>query len=377
MTASDDTAAERFRHVIGHFATGVTVLTALHEGRRFGTTASAITSLSLDPPMLVACMNLQSATGQAISEAGAFAVNVLGEEQDALAMHFARKGPDKFDGLQFATGVRGQPLLEGALAHLQCRVVDQAYGGTHVVYIAEIEDAEAREGAPLAYYRGRFGRLELAGQADAYARVHERVADRSLPIGRLLSVDAIAEELKLDVVAVAAALLRLSGEGLVHRDSTGAFAVNPVTPEIIEQAFRARAAVQLGAAVLTVGRLSPDELVQLRQLAQDAVPRTGPDGSVDLTAFFTTNAAFHGYAVQLAGSEPLAEAYRRFTVPGLMTRAVGHTIPLPAAVAATHEEIVGAYERGDLDGVCRAIVADAELAIEFQLRRLERAGGRA
>ena len=84
-------APDLFREVIGHFATGVTVITALHEDRRYGTTASAVSSVSLEPPMLLICMNEQSSTGQAVATSGRFAVNILSESQTDAAARFGRK----------------------------------------------------------------------------------------------------------------------------------------------------------------------------------------------------------------------------------------------------------------------------------------------
>jgi flavin reductase (DIM6/NTAB) family NADH-FMN oxidoreductase RutF len=156
---------EAFRHVIGHFASGVTVITTGDGGVPLGTTASALSSLSLEPPTLLVCMNTASATGRAIGASGAFAVNILSEDQAEVALTFARKGEDKFQSVLWSRSEAGMPLLDGALATLECRVVDQASGGTHVVFIARVERAVAHPGAPLAYFRGRFARL--APVADA------------------------------------------------------------------------------------------------------------------------------------------------------------------------------------------------------------------
>ena len=152
-------ADERFREVIGHFASGVTVITALDGSRPRGTTASAVCSLSLEPPMLLVCLNRASATGAAIDLSGHFTVNILSEEQADVAARFARPG-GHFDGLAIATGTHGEPLLAEALATIECRVVERAVGGTHTIFIAEADRAEARRAAaPLAYFRGEFGRL--------------------------------------------------------------------------------------------------------------------------------------------------------------------------------------------------------------------------
>lgn len=160
----NDTRLERltpqeFRDVIGHFASGVTVITTALDGVPHGTTASAVASLSLEPPMLLICMSRSSATGQAVLRSGAFAVNILGEGDDELARRFAGKGDDKFAGVAVERGEHGQPLLVDALAQLVCRVTQQVEAATHIVFFGEVHEATARPGEPLAYYRGKFGRL--------------------------------------------------------------------------------------------------------------------------------------------------------------------------------------------------------------------------
>jgi flavin reductase (DIM6/NTAB) family NADH-FMN oxidoreductase RutF len=154
-------SSEEFREVISHFASGVTVITAHHDERAFGTTASAVTSLSLDPPMLLVCMNKRSETGRAVADSKHFGVNILGVDQVELAERFARKGGDKFEGVRVKAGKWGEPLFEDALATLECRVAEETTGGTHYVFLAEVESGTARGGTPLAYFRGEFGRLEL------------------------------------------------------------------------------------------------------------------------------------------------------------------------------------------------------------------------
>src|SRR4051794_2750686 len=154
-------SSDEFREVISHFASGVTVITALTDGRPYGTTASAVSSLSLEPPMLLICMNKQSETGRAVAQSKHFGVNILGANQADLAERFAKKGGDKFAGVAVTPGKWGEPLFEEALATLECRVAEETTGGTHYVFLAEVEGGAARGGAPLAYFRGEFGRLEL------------------------------------------------------------------------------------------------------------------------------------------------------------------------------------------------------------------------
>jgi flavin reductase (DIM6/NTAB) family NADH-FMN oxidoreductase RutF len=174
---------DEFREVISHFASGVTVITALHDGRVYGTTASAVTSLSLEPPMLLVCMNKQSETGRAVAQSRRFGVNILGADQVDLAERFAQKGGDKFDGVPVTPGKWDEPLFDEALATLECRLAEETTGGTHYVFLAEVESGAARGGAPLAYFKGKFGRLELTRD-----QLEQRAAD---PLGdELRAADA-------------------------------------------------------------------------------------------------------------------------------------------------------------------------------------------
>jgi flavin reductase (DIM6/NTAB) family NADH-FMN oxidoreductase RutF len=146
-----------FRDVIGHFATGVTIITTREGGTDFGVTVSAVTSLSLEPPMLLVCLNRSSRTGQAVARTRGFAVNILGVHQIELAQLFATPRDDKFAGLEMRYGDLGHPLLPDAIAHVECEVVEEATGGTHTVFLAEVRRAERFDGVPLLYYRGQLG----------------------------------------------------------------------------------------------------------------------------------------------------------------------------------------------------------------------------
>ena len=218
--------SNEFRDIIGRFASGVTVITVEHEDQRYGTTASAVCSLSLEPPMLLVCLNKSSSTGQAIAAARHFAVNILGEGQADAAMRFAGKG-DKFAGQRIVRGVAGQPLLGDALANLECRVAEEVTGGTHTVFLGEVEHATGGHGAPLAYFRGQFGRLELKQDEDAHHDIRARVLSRELPAGEPLSLDAVAELVGVPRGSAYHALTKLSGEGLVTRTADGQFVVTP------------------------------------------------------------------------------------------------------------------------------------------------------
>jgi flavin reductase (DIM6/NTAB) family NADH-FMN oxidoreductase RutF len=162
---------EQFRDTIGRFASGVTIITAHHDGVDYGVTANAITSVSLEPAMLLVCLNRKSRTQGAVSRSKAFSVNILEESQGDLAVRFATSGSGKFDGVALHYGELGSPLLEGALAHLECWVMQEVSAGTHEVYLGGVHRAEQFEGEPLAYFRGRFGKLELDQDVPADADI--------------------------------------------------------------------------------------------------------------------------------------------------------------------------------------------------------------
>jgi flavin reductase (DIM6/NTAB) family NADH-FMN oxidoreductase RutF len=151
-----------FRRVMGHFAAGVAVLTTLRDdGHPAGLTASAVCSVSLQPTLLLACVDRASESHRFVEGSGVFAVNVLEEgEGETLARRFGSStGEDKFLGTAFHAERTGAPVLDAALAWLDCRVRNAYDGGDHTIFVGEVEAAETREGTPLVYYRGGYGRF--------------------------------------------------------------------------------------------------------------------------------------------------------------------------------------------------------------------------
>jgi flavin reductase (DIM6/NTAB) family NADH-FMN oxidoreductase RutF len=151
---------DEFRHVLSHFASGVTVVTTWDaDGRPTGFTASAFTSVSLAPPLVLICVDQQAQCHAALKAYGRFAVNILAADHEILSRHFASVRPDKFERIAFQKGVQGLPLLPAALAHLECRTAHVYPGGDHTIFVGEVEAAAVGEGDPLLYYRGRYNRL--------------------------------------------------------------------------------------------------------------------------------------------------------------------------------------------------------------------------
>lgn len=152
-----------FRRTLGCFATGVTVITVLDAGGKpRGLTANAFTSLSLDPAQILVCIDHRADTFPVISKAKAFAVNVLAEEQREVSQRFAGKGENKFDGIPYHVGENGAPLLEGALAVIECQVEQKHESGDHTVFIGAVERVEHGPGKPLLFFRGNYASLPEA-----------------------------------------------------------------------------------------------------------------------------------------------------------------------------------------------------------------------
>ena len=148
------------RRVMGHFATGVTVITSIRSsGEMHGLTANAFTSVSLIPPLLLVCIDKKAESYPCFDESKVFTVNVLAADQEALSRRFAVTGGDKFDGVSYKVGANGAPILDGALAFLECKVTQKIDGGDHTIYIGEIEQAETKEGKPLLFFRGGYREL--------------------------------------------------------------------------------------------------------------------------------------------------------------------------------------------------------------------------
>ncbi len=152
--------AADFRNVLGHFASGVTVVTTSDgDARPAGFTASAFTSVSLDPPLILICVDHKSQTYPALLERGRFAVNILGAEQSDLSRRFASTRLDKFDAVRYRVSPLGLPLLEDALAYLECTTVNTHVEGDHTIFVGLVECAAVGAGEPLLYFRGQYNRL--------------------------------------------------------------------------------------------------------------------------------------------------------------------------------------------------------------------------
>jgi 4-nitrophenol 2-monooxygenase / 4-nitrocatechol 4-monooxygenase, reductase component len=361
--------AASFRHVIGHFASGVAVITTRHDGRAHGMTASAVCSLSLEPPMLLACASRRSPTQAAILATGSFAVNILRERQHAIATRFAGPHEDKFEGIAQHAGRLGTPLLSDALARIECDVVDTLVGGTHRVFLGAVRHAEVDDGSPLAYYRGRFGRLDLAADEDALMRLRRIVLSREHPLAEPLRTDVLSTALGVDAASVHYGLTRLVAEGLVERTPEGYRQV-ALDASASDEALEAKLAIDLAAARLALARAGDAELAGLTELAESIPPAERGEAHVNAVE------AFHERMIALAGNTALLRAYRQVSLADISRRVLATDAAALDRLTVDHLAIARALARRDARAVEVLVNEHSERARGLHRETIARAGGR-
>ena len=150
--------SDQFRDVMGRFATGVTVVTTSNQGRLEGLTASAFSSVSLEPPLVLVCIGKDSSCYGAFSGGSFFAINILSAEQTGLSVRFSSDVGDRFEGVAHETWVTGAPILAGAIAAVDCTLYAVYDGGDHSILVGRVERLGPirKDADPLIYYRGAY-----------------------------------------------------------------------------------------------------------------------------------------------------------------------------------------------------------------------------
>jgi 3-hydroxy-9,10-secoandrosta-1,3,5(10)-triene-9,17-dione monooxygenase reductase component len=149
-----------FRRVLARFAAGVTVVTTKGaDGKPYGLTATAFTSVSLVPPLVLVCIGKDSESYPHFAASNLFAVNFLRHSQRELSQHFAVSGGDKFAKVRWTAKATGAPILLDALGYVDCKIVHSYEGGDHTIHVGEVESADAHDDAPLVYYAGKYAVL--------------------------------------------------------------------------------------------------------------------------------------------------------------------------------------------------------------------------
>ena len=152
--------SDEFRAALGRFASGVTVVTTKDStGVLHGITVSAFCSVSLEPPMVLICVEKTAVSHSALEESNIFVVNILPEGAASTSELFASLRDDKFDRIEFTEGIDGVPVLTDTLATLECRVKFSYHGGDHSIFVGDVERTGVRDGGPLIYFRGGYHHL--------------------------------------------------------------------------------------------------------------------------------------------------------------------------------------------------------------------------
>jgi flavin reductase (DIM6/NTAB) family NADH-FMN oxidoreductase RutF len=150
-------SSEEFRTALSRFASGVTVVTTKDAGGKMhGLTVSAFCSVSLEPPLVLVCIEKAAGSHTSFLESELFAVNILSSSQRDLSERFASELINRFQGIDFGLSEHGQPMLANCLANLECRIVHSYDGGDHTVYIGEVLNSETNDGDPLVYFRSDY-----------------------------------------------------------------------------------------------------------------------------------------------------------------------------------------------------------------------------
>jgi 3-hydroxy-9,10-secoandrosta-1,3,5(10)-triene-9,17-dione monooxygenase reductase component len=152
--------SEEFKHACGRFATGITIATVADaQGTPHGLTVNSFTSVSLNPPLVSICLGHAVSLIEVFRSTSYFGINVLAENQRAVSEGFARRGQDRFDGVEWEPGRNGVPLIAGVLAAMECRTVKRIRAGDHDIFLAQMVTARVVEGKPLVYFASGYRQL--------------------------------------------------------------------------------------------------------------------------------------------------------------------------------------------------------------------------
>jgi flavin reductase (DIM6/NTAB) family NADH-FMN oxidoreductase RutF/DNA-binding IclR family transcriptional regulator len=195
---------ERFRHVLGHFPTGVVIATAVDgDGAPAGMAVGSFTSVSLDPPLIAFLPDKSSSSFPRIRSSGSFCINVLAGDQEVVCRAFATRGGDKYGSAKWHASESGSPILEGVVAWIDCDIDQVLEAGDHYIVLGRVRDLDVAAGeSPLLFYRGGYGQFSpasLSAPAEPDLLGHLRILDKARP-----AMEQLASELDVECLAVAA-----------------------------------------------------------------------------------------------------------------------------------------------------------------------------
>jgi flavin reductase (DIM6/NTAB) family NADH-FMN oxidoreductase RutF/DNA-binding GntR family transcriptional regulator len=344
----DGADSQTFRRIAGHLASGVTVITTSLDDRTYGMTASSVTSLSLEPPTMLACLNRQSPTAEAILTAAKFGINVLGAGQEWMARQFAAPSDDKFRSVALNGAAEGIPLLRDSHAQIECRVTNTFDVATHRIVIGRVIRARAGVGQPLTYYRGGFGRFRHVDDEDerAYDALRAHILSGGWALG-CRTGDAIADELGIDEPAAFYALTRLCGEGIIEWRPDEGYCVVECDFRVVEEAFDARSIIELGVIQTCLDGVEDAKFAKVADAFDTMAALLVDDEFTNTQAFMESNFRFHRSVVALARNAPLMFAFERLHLMEIMSRLQGTTTQSSNKFIDIQQRLVQALRRRD------------------------------
>ena len=254
-----------FRRCLGQYPTGVTVITAVHEGRLLGMAVNSFATVSLDPPLVLWSIRRESRSLPDFLAASHFAVNVLAEDQVEVSQRFGAGDPERFERTPWVPGAGGAPLLEGALAPLECRMSARHEGGDHWILIGHVQGYARYEGHPLLFSQGQY----------AQARSHPHLDAQSLPVPTA-STDMLGPEPFLKVLSDVQ--LKMSSRFEAHRQSLG---VTQAMTRVLNRLYQAPATLQALEYASYLGRHALEDA--LAEMSAQGLAHTDDLGRYVLT----------------------------------------------------------------------------------------------
>lgn len=363
--------SESFRNIAGYFASGITVITTMDGEAPAGTTVSAVSSLSLDPPLMLVCLNKSSSTHDKVLASGKFAINILAQDQGATAYAFARKGDDKFAGIPWHPSASEQPLIDNSLASIVCNVADTAVGGTHTVFMGQVVEAETHPGEPLTYYRGEFGRFDPEAESKGYAKLRELVLSREIPVSTAVDIEMLAAELRIRPEYLSKAVIRLETEGWLERSSDGSAVVRPVSLDMARGAFAAQCSIELGVVAVALQQAND---VQVSVVAE-ATKNLERGTQSKLAERLNDIRQFHQAILSLSASPQLQRAFEQMSTTALWRHVLSDAESLEMLDPVHLVELGHAVQHRDLVTAENALREQLERVIQVAESALERGNG--
>ncbi|WP_353987274.1 flavin reductase [Ruicaihuangia caeni] len=358
VNSTDALTPEAFVSAMNVFASGVAVVTTRDRTADRGATVAAIAPIAADPPTVMISMSATSSTAAAAVAAGSLTLNVLDEDSAAVAGRFATGGEDKFSGLVVQRDQLGNALLPHRIASISCQIIEAVEFGSHWELRGRAIAAEVLEGHPLAYFRGAFAHVKTAAERDVLALTRALVLSLRTVEDEQLDPDQIAHELSVPRGAVLRALSALKSENIVERRE-GVYMIAAIPEGVVDAAYEARLAIEIGAATLSVGNVTAAQLRQLRD-RHDRFTAIAVDGSYDrLDEYVAALDEFHEYLVGLAGSAPLVDAYRSLGLPGIDRRTITEAYFRQIAATTYSSTVVDGFDSADVGVVLRALQSES------------------